>query len=199
MGLTTVVCVGLVYAASSNWNPGPLPAGATPQTGNVKPPVYSGQTCPSGQMVTGFDASGSVVCGAATSTNYGWTCGIFQAAGILLSSDDPLVHFFVTGGYDCDGNVVQGIALADISKAVSARSFNTLKPYAVSSFCPSGYGPVKITGVIDAGAGAQSVDTSDADAASGNAGFVLLTSQSVVAHFVCQMHALDQYTINSQP
>ena len=63
MGLTTAVCVGLVYAASSNWNPGPIPSGATPATGNVAPLVHGGQTCAAGQMVTGFDATGSVVCG----------------------------------------------------------------------------------------------------------------------------------------
>ena len=74
MGLTTAVCVGLVYAASSNWNPGPIPAGATPSTGNVAPLVHGGQACASGQMVTGFDAMGSVVCGGSGGATGSW-CG----------------------------------------------------------------------------------------------------------------------------
>ena len=69
---TTVVCMGLVYAASSNWNPGPIPAGATPSTGNVAPLVHGGQACAAGQTVTGFDATGSVACGVAGGSSSTW-------------------------------------------------------------------------------------------------------------------------------
>lgn len=50
-----------VFAFAANWAPG-APQGA-PSAGNVYPPIYSDQACPTGQLVTGADAMGKFICG----------------------------------------------------------------------------------------------------------------------------------------